>query len=432
MSFITYLKYTILISLFFGISLSSLFAQILTEIDGPTEVKMNSDGVFPQLNLIENADNKFSRLHFTNTNNLTDKWALAGTVGTSAEHGIGIFYNNISRFYYNNDAGGLGLGIGFTDPQQLLHLNFTGTNGIYIQGDGTGDARGMFLNNAGGSHFIFDDVSNNNNLVVQSANELEFWTGGTNKRMIINQSNGAIGINGGENQFSRLGLLSNEDNFGIFVEQLYTGLAYGIHAETLAHGDGSKYGLSGIITGTDGGGPSYGIYGMASTTPSNFWAGYANGDFWYTGDLKAPSDRRLKKNIQDLEPVLSKVLQLETKTYEFDHDTYSGLNLAQGPQIGFIAQNVESLFPSLVEEEKHSYTTDLNNETGNITQSEIDILGLNSISMIPILTKALQEQQVLIEEQKELLNDQQVLLNGQQKVINELMSDVAQLKSLNN
>jgi hypothetical protein len=58
------------------------------------------------------------------------------------------------------------------------------------------------------------------------------------------------------------------------------------------------------------------------------------------------SDRRWKKNIRTLEGSLDRLLELRGVTYEFIEPARHG-NL-QGPQVGFIAQEVEPVFPDWV------------------------------------------------------------------------------------
>jgi len=395
---LTILKYFIILTAFMIVNSQDLFAQKLTEIEGSTEIKMNSEVNKPHLELKENTDNDFARLYFTNTNNPDSRWSLASNTGTTADKGIGFFYNGFSRFYYNEDLGGIG--IGTITPEKLLHLNFSGTNGILVEGNGTGDAIGLHIKNAAGNHFIFDDDDDNHNLVIQSSRDLALVAGNTNEGMTIREIDGGINVNGWSAADTRLGIFTESDEYGMRIDHDGIGIAVGLEATTESNFASTKYGVSGRIDGSSGSGVSMGLRGFASSTPTSFWAVYAVGDFWYTGDLIAPSDRRLKKNIQDMESVLSKVLQLETKTYEFDREKYAGLNLANGPKYGFIAQDVQTLFPTLVEEERHTYELAMDDETGESKESEISILGMSSIEMIPILTKAIQEQQAIIEQLK--------------------------------
>ena len=84
------------------------------------------------------------------------------------------------------------------------------------------------------------------------------------------------------------------------------------------------------------------VYGSASkTTPGN-WLGN--------------SDRRLKTNIQQLNPeqTLDKLLSLKGITYEWNDDK-TGKDRPEGIQYGFTAQNIQAVFPSLVQEDAQGY-----------------------------------------------------------------------------
>jgi len=76
-----------------------------------------------------------------------------------------------------------------------------------------------------------------------------------------------------------------------------------------------------------------------------------------SGAYSTVSDRRLKENIQDFEDVLPKLALLEPKTYNFKSDKTGK------EYFGFIAQDVENVFPNLVnkgegDSGKDTYTMD--------------------------------------------------------------------------
>ncbi|MBL0136009.1 MAG: tail fiber domain-containing protein [Chitinophagaceae bacterium] len=77
----------------------------------------------------------------------------------------------------------------------------------------------------------------------------------------------------------------------------------------------------------------YAYYNNAATTSFN------NID----GTLTAISDRRLKKNIESLPSLIDRLILLEPVTYEMNDD-----NPAHYRSTGFIAQQVDELFPQLV------------------------------------------------------------------------------------
>ena len=74
------------------------------------------------------------------------------------------------------------------------------------------------------------------------------------------------------------------------------------------------------------------------------------------GDWVANSDARLKKNITNLdsETILAKLLNLQGITYEWD-DNRTSYERPEGIQYGFTAQNIQAVFPTLVEEDAEGY-----------------------------------------------------------------------------
>jgi trimeric autotransporter adhesin len=89
------------------------------------------------------------------------------------------------------------------------------------------------------------------------------------------------------------------------------------------------------------------------------------------------SDRRLKKEIEITKYGLDEVLKLEPVDYILKSN---GLK-----QIGFIAQDVKPLIPEVV-----------TGKEGDLDKGET--LGITYTSLIPVLTKAIQEQQKIIQE----------------------------------
>ncbi len=74
------------------------------------------------------------------------------------------------------------------------------------------------------------------------------------------------------------------------------------------------------------------------------------------GDWLANSDARLKKNIAPLNSqlMLQNLLALRGITYEWDDDK-TGSARPEGIQYGFVAQNIQEVFPTLVQEDKLGY-----------------------------------------------------------------------------
>ncbi|MCB9245645.1 MAG: tail fiber domain-containing protein [Flavobacteriales bacterium] len=162
---------------------------------------------------------------------------------------------------------------------------------------------------------------------------------------------------------------------------------YGVYSESNGTGSLNVGGL--FISVRNSSNANYGLYSIADSA-STAVAGYFDGDLTYTGTLTGPSDQALKTRIEPMGSALNSVLTLRPKTYEFRDDVH-GMRLPEGTQYGFIAQELETVFPNLVKEQKH---------IGKHKDGDPDLMTYKSvdyISLIPVLTKAIQEQQAMIE-----------------------------------
>ncbi len=115
--------------------------------------------------------------------------------------------SNGSAVYYNNGN----VGIGTTDPQQLLHVaggNFN--NGIKIEGDNTG----LFIEDTGANPSEFK-IYNNEGLGIWQEN----GTAGAGNRFFISQANGNIGIGTTNPQWGKLQINTpTEDDAALRLE----------------------------------------------------------------------------------------------------------------------------------------------------------------------------------------------------------------------
>ena len=109
------------------------------------------------------------------------------------------------------------------------------------------------------------------------------------------------------------------------------------------------------------------LYAWSSTEDSGPYV-VANGTSWTTN-----SDARLKTNVQNIGYGLNAVLALLPKEYEYKID--------EGKKcLGFIAQDVVAIIPELVDAPEDSS----------------EMMGIEYQAFIPVLVKAIQEQQALI------------------------------------
>ena len=124
-----------------------------------------------------------------------------------------------------------------------------------------------------------------------------------------------------------------------------------------------------------------------------------------TGEYNHTSDARLKKDISSIEGILPSVLQLQPKSYGFINDE-TGTRA-----MGFIAQEVETIFPAIVKEREDG----------------MKALAYDQFSVLAI--QAIREQQAIIDQQQSNALSLQNTVAQQQAVINELLLRVQALEN---
>jgi hypothetical protein len=122
------------------------------------------------------------------------------------------------------------------------------------------------------------------------------------------------------------------------------------------------------------------------------------------------SDRRLKADIKVLPTTLDIIKKLNPVSYK-KKDSISSANYKH-EEMGFIAQEIQKVLPMLVLEGTDKDKT----------------LSVNYISLIPVLTKAIQEQQTQIEEKAKVTDELKKQLDRQQKEIDELRELIKGIK----
>ncbi|HRO45797.1 tail fiber domain-containing protein [Agriterribacter sp.] len=105
-------------------------------------------------------------------------------------------------------------------------------------------------------------------------------------------------------------------------------------------------------------------------------------------------DHSIKKNIEAINDPLHKITQLDPKQFEYNAGSFKHLRLKAGKQYGFIAEDIQAVFPHLVNEKPVSYRYG-KNVYRNATIKTIDETGL-----IPVLVASIKEQQHEIEKLK--------------------------------
>ncbi len=129
-----------------------------------------------------------------------------------------------------------------------------------------------------------------------------------------------------------------------------------------------------------------GVFGISATESFTV---YNNGNVQNTNNsYGAISDIKLKENIVDATPKLADLMQVQVRNYNLIGDTTK--------QIGVIAQELESVFPALIDETND--TDAKGNDLGTKTKA------VKYSVFVPMLIKAIQEQQAIIESLKARLD----------------------------
>ncbi|MGS0525588.1 tail fiber domain-containing protein [Zobellia nedashkovskayae] len=113
-----------------------------------------------------------------------------------------------------------------------------------------------------------------------------------------------------------------------------------------------------------------------------------------TGAYTSASDKRLKSEIRELPDVLERVSLLKPSSYIFKADK------SRTRAIGFVAQEVQPLFPELVSE-----------------SGDDDILGVNYAGFSVVAIRAIQKQQEIISEQSRMISKLEERLQRLEAVI---------------
>jgi hypothetical protein len=125
-----------------------------------------------------------------------------------------------------------------------------------------------------------------------------------------------------------------------------------------------------------------------SAAAYRFYVNAAGTVFATTTTISAISDIRFKENVRDLDSGLAEVMALKPRLYDWKEGKGANIKNARG----FIAQEFETVFPDLIDEWKDE-----------APEGEAPYKSVRQ-DLIPVLVKAIQEQQAIIESLKARLD----------------------------
>lgn len=302
------------------------------------------------------------------------------------------------------------LGVGQPNPEEKLHI------GGSIRGNEPGGALRVNTQigyidigprNAGWAHiytdmpnFIFNkDVYTFGGFSSYNNSDLALKTGGTT-RILVNSTNGNVGV-GTNSPNAKLEVAGKvKANWAWLGGDGGTtgpmdGVAglYNLHLTASATNN-----IGGNIVFLSGGTQQMVMYpdGKLGIRRTPFYEldidGYGRAIDFYTG-----SDQRYKENVRPIKQALQSIHALNAKQYTFKPEKIGGFDFTkEGGRMhyGFMAQDVQSVFPHLVRADDDGY------------------LSVNYIGLIPVLVEALKEQEQTAEDQAAIIAKQEQEIDG--------------------
>lgn len=218
---------------------------------------------------------------------------------TGGELGVGTLAPEARLHIYNGD------GLGVSSANSLIDLVVEDNSSSYIGFNASGWAGCMF--NDDGSLYRAGYLFNT------GSDRLSMKTGGVDNRMSV-EEDGLVGIND-------------------------------ITPSAMLHIKQQGSGEEGLAIENDGDTDTW-AFEIGANDLNLYFNGVIKGSWDDAGGDYSPSDRRLKKNIETIgNGVLDKLLQLDAKTYYYKDD-----ETMDRKAYGFIAQEVQEIFPDFVKE----------------------------------------------------------------------------------
>lgn len=268
------------------------------------------------------------------------------------------------------------LGVGTASPALLLHLTNNNTPAIRMEQNNTGGFNAQTWDiGANEANFFVRDLTNGSRLPFR------IRPGAPTSSVDIS-TNGNVGI-GTSTPQARLHIVGSAKIDGGNTLEFGAGIAgKQAAAGTIGYGNLTTDALNIVGAGTSATDRKVAVYSEGGMT--------ITGNLTLNGVVASSSDARLKTSVRPLADALAGVRALQGRRYRFR--TGKG---PQGEQLGFIAQELEQVYPELV------------------TTGADGLKAVNYAQLTPVLVEALKEQQQQIEQLRTELSATQAQLRQQ-------------------
>ena len=313
-----------------------------------------------------------------------------------------------------DSSGNVGIGVAATDSfsfSKALDIGSTGGAFVYVRdtdatngigGIGLSGTRMYVINKAAGPMTFHVNSDTNERMRIASGGQVMIGTttegdASADDLTVAGSGNTGITIRAGSSSSSSIYMSDATSGSGEYAG--YIAYSHGSDAMNFATGSTQRMtiastGLTDLFSSTTAlrvrtGGSGTSTQALSAfhsaTSTSNgtqSFVVYANGNVQNTNNSYGSiSDQNLKENIVDATDKLSDIKQVKVRNFNFIGDSTK--------QIGVVAQELETIFPALVDTIKDS------DADGN--QLETETKSVKYSVFVPILIKSIQEQQTVIE-----------------------------------
>lgn len=329
-------------------------------------------------------------------------WLITGNVGTSpATNFIGttdtqdfvIRTNNVESFRITSDQN---VGVGITTPTAILEI--VGANPVFRYDTGTITSGHVLTSDANGNATWTDPG------LISISSDNDWLVGSTSTSPLVNADRirhlGQVVIG--------KSVAATPSTAEIDIDNgLATGTTIGIGGGTFTDGLNVTYFDKNLAPNTNVGGYHLG-YNNTISGGIHRW----NNTYGVAAIINT-SDGRLKKDVENLSYGIKEIMQLKPISYNWKREIGGNYDKSAPKEIklGFRAQELEAVIPEVVMSEGN-FRID---EEGNFERKALRYKGVSYESIIPILVKAQQEQQIEIDNLIQKNKDLKEKLNKKKK-----------------
>jgi Chaperone of endosialidase len=287
----------------------------------------------------------------------------------------------------------------------------------YVSSSGTGAHYGLYVNAAGGTNdyavyayagnSVFNEVGGDYDVRMESDTRTHmFWLDANTTENLVRFGTGSTfsdNSNGSVIAGSTVDYVADFDNGSA------SGTAIGIGSIEFLLDASARTLINNCFAPT-----TNGTYDLGYTTTSQYW------DDVYADDFVNVSDKRAKENIVDITYGLNEILQLRPVAYKMIEDPM------QETKLGLIAQEV---LPIVKEAVKTHDLKFLNEKDKEQTLVELDLMGMKYMYIIPVLIKAMQEEDTKVEDLKTKVVEQEQIIQDLKQQNLEILKRLEELEN---